>query len=174
MPYILAYPNDEVRSGFTKSLLVYYSGQGTSAYSTLISDIINGFKQHNIDFVMNSIRAYMSRVPYDAEKQNELHYKTIIYCVFSLALPYFVRCEEKSAAGKSDIVVETDDSVYVMEFKLNSNGSVDDALKQIDDKGYLIPYTVTCCPNGKLKSLYKIGIAFDSEKRTIGEWKVVG
>ena len=115
----------------------------------------------------------MSGVPYDSEPQGELHYKTIVYCVFSLATPYLTRCEEKSAAGRCDVVVETTDAVYVFEFKLDGNGTVDDALKQIDDWGYLIPYSARLAVNGSPKKLFKIGVTFDAEKRTLGEWKIV-
>ena len=79
--------------------------------------------------------------------------------------------EVRSAAGRADAVVETDDAVYVFEFKLD--GSADEALKQIDDKGYLIPYSATLTENGTPKKLVKIGANFDNEKRTLGEWKIV-
>ena len=70
-------------------------------------------------------------------------------------------------------MVETDDSVYMFEFKLDASATVDDALRQIDDKGYLIPYTAKVAKDGSPKKLYKIGVTFDAEKRTIGEWKIV-
>ena len=171
-PYVLAFPNHEVAEGFTKCLLAYYTGQST-AYSTVVSRVIQGMKDGDIDGVLQVIRAYMSGVPYDSEPQGELHYKTIVYCVFSLATPYLTRCEEKSAAGRCDVVVETTDAVYVFEFKLDGNGTVDDALKQIDDRGYLIPYSARLAANGSPKKLFKIGVTFDAEKRTLGEWKIV-
>ena len=71
-------------------------------------------------------------------------------------------------------MVETSDSVYVFEFKLDDKSTVEDALRQIDDKGYLIPYSVTMGKDGTPKKLYKIGVTFDLEKRTIGDWKIVG
>ena len=170
-PYILAFPNKEVSDGFSRSLLFYYGNQ-SDAYATTANEIIKGFQAGDIDSVLSITKAYLSKIPYDAEKPNELHYKTIIYCLFLIITPYLVRCEEKSAAGRADIVVETANSVYVFEFKLNGNGSAEDALKQIDDKGYLIPYTVTHAADGSPKKLFKIGVSFDAEKRTIGEWKI--
>ena len=172
-PYVLAFPNHEVSEGFTKCLLTYYTKQDAAAYSSVVSRVIQGMENGDVDSVLQVIRAYMSGVPYDAESQNELHYKTIVYCVFSLATPYLTRCEEKSAAGRCDVVVETADAVYVFEFKLDSSATADDALKQIDDKGYLIPYSATLAKDGSPKKLFKIGVAFDAVKRTIGEWKVV-
>ena len=72
--------------------------------------------------------------------------------------------EERSAKGRADAVVKTKDYVYVFEFKLD--GNVDEALKQIDEKGYLLPYCVD------ERKLMKIGVSFDSAERNIGEWKI--
>ena len=65
----------------------------------------------------------------------------------------------------ADAVVKTNDFVYVFEFKLD--GSVGDALEQIDKKGYLLPYTADS------RRLMKIGVSFDAAERNIGEWKIV-
>ena len=72
--------------------------------------------------------------------------------------------EERSAKGRADAVVKTKDYVYVFEFKLD--GNVDEALKQNDEKGYLLPYSVD------ERKLMKIGVSFDSAERNIGEWKI--
>ena len=93
--------------------------------------------------------------------------------IFRLLSQFNVKTEERSAAGRADAVVETKTSVFVFEFKLDKNGNADDALKQIDDKGYLIPYSVAQKVDGTAKKLFKIGVSFDTEKRTIGDWKVV-
>ena len=107
------------------------------------------------------------------ERKDENHYKTVLFLIFRLCTPYVVRTEECSAAGRTDAIVETADCVYVFEFKLDSSATVDDALQQIDSKGYLIPYTTTLTKDGLPKKLFKIGVTFDAEKRTIGEWKIV-
>ena len=57
-------------------------------------------------------------------------------------------------------------------FELKLDGSAEDALKQITEKGYLIQYTAKTMDDGSAKKLYKIGISFDTKTRTIGEWKV--
>lgn len=58
--------------------------------------------------------------------------------------------------------MKTQDSIYVFEFKLN--GSAEDALKQIDERGYLIPYKL----DGK--RLVKIGVNFSKETRNVDEY----
>ena len=61
--------------------------------------------------------------------------------------------------------MKTDTTIYVMELKLD--GTVEEALKQIDDKGYAIPYEA----DGR--RIVKVGIRFSSEERTITAWKIV-
>ena len=77
----------------------------------------------------------------------------------------------KTATGKADVIVETQTSVYAIEFKLD--GTIEDALNQIDEKGYLAPYKNHRTESGDFKKLYKIAVNIDSKKRTIGEWKMV-
>lgn len=71
---------------------------------------------------------------------------------------------EDSAIGRADAVLHMPDTIYVMELKFDK--TAEEALKQIDDKGYLIPYSA----DGK--RMVKVGINYDSQKRTIGEWKI--
>ena len=78
-------------------------------------------------------------------KSNTDHY------IFTL-IGQFVETEVRSSHGRADAVVKTQDAVYVFEFKLN--GTAEEALKQIDDKGYLIPYQLDN------KQLVKIGVNF--------------
>ena len=75
----------------------------------------------------------------------------------------YVWSQVRVARGRMDILVKTDGAVYVMELKLD--GSVEEALKQIDDKGYAIPWKA----DGR--KVVKVGINFSSEQRTISEWK---
>lgn len=62
------------------------------------------------------------------------------------------------------MVVKTDRYIYVFEFKLD--GRAEEALAQINDRGYPIPYTV----DGR--ELIKIGASFSKETRNIDNWKL--
>ncbi|MDR2027678.1 MAG: PD-(D/E)XK nuclease domain-containing protein, partial [Prevotellaceae bacterium] len=66
----------------------------------------------------------------------------------------------------ADAVVRTADTVYVFEFKMDENATAEQALAQIDEKGYLIPYTA------EGRKLVKIGVEFSAEERGIGRWIV--
>lgn len=62
-------------------------------------------------------------------------------------------------ADVPDAVVKTPKYVYVFEFKLN--GTAEEAMKQIDEKGYLIPY------QKDHREVVKIGVEFSAETRNI-------
>ena len=171
--FYLGFPNNEVRLGFCESLMPYYATQSVSQNDTFVMDFSDALEANDIEQALALMKAFMSSIPYDAERQDENHYKTVFFLIFKLCTPYVVRTEERSAAGRCDAVVETADAVYVFEFKLDGTATVEDALRQIDGKGYLIPYTVTFDKNGSPKRLVKIGATFDTERRTIGDWKTV-
>ena len=78
----------------------------------------------------------------------------------------FIEAEPRSAIGRADAVVITSDTVYAFEFKLTGNGTAEDALKQIDDKGYLIPFTAGD------KKLVKIGAEFSTTERGLNRWVI--
>ena len=169
--YTLGFPNNEVRFGFLRCLLPYYATEIVSKNDTFILQFTKSLRDGDLEKALTLTKAFISSVPYNAEKQDENHYKTLFYLIARLCTPYVVRTEEATAAGRSDLLVETSGAVYLFEFK--KDGSADEALAQIDEKGYLIPYTVVKASDGSPKKLFKIGVNFDSKTRTIGEWKWV-
>ena len=64
-----------------------------------------------------------------------------------------------------DCILETPQYIYIFEFKLD--GSADEALRQIEEKGYARPYLAD-----KRKTVCT-GVVFSSQTRTISEWKEV-
>ena len=83
--------------------------------------------------------------------------------VFTL-MGQFVETEVRSARSCADAVLKRKDTTYVFEFKLN--GSAEEALQQIDEKGYLITYTL----NGK--RLVKVEVNFSKETRNVERYLV--
>lgn len=134
--YTLGYPNREVREGFLKGLLNSYRGsEGMSA--SFVLQFNRALKNNDIDGALERMQSFLAGIPYDLENKSEKHFQTIIYLIFSL-LGYYTQAEVKSAIGRADAVCRTKDRIYVFEFKVD--GSAEEALKQIDEKGYLIPY----------------------------------
>ena len=193
--YTLGYPNKEVREGFLKGLLANYkSAEGMSASFVLQFNKV--LKNNDIDGALERMKSFLAGIPYDLENKSEKHFQTIIYLIFSL-LGYYTQAEVKSAVGRADAVCRTKDRVYVFEFKVD--GSAEEALRQIDEKGYLIPYrfegTERCeatsvaepveatrrdtsagsasgIGSASGKRLVKVGVNISTQTRTIESWKV--
>jgi hypothetical protein len=162
--YILGFPNGEVEYGFLNELFKVCSpwvGNGRSGLC--IGNFIEDLDAHDLESLTNRFRALFSGIPYPLTKQGEYHYQTLLCLVFSL-MGEFAQSEVASSAGRSDMVAARKDTVYVFEFKLSGNGTAEEALEQIDSKGYLLPYSA------EGKRLIKVGVEFDREKRTIGKW----
>ncbi|MDR2814295.1 MAG: PD-(D/E)XK nuclease domain-containing protein, partial [Prevotellaceae bacterium] len=97
--------------------------------------------------------------------KEEKHYQTIFFIFFRL-MGQFVEVEQHSAVGRADAVVATDDTVFAFEFKLADKSTAEEALSQIDEKGYLKPYAA--CG----KKLVKVGVEFSAEERGVSRWAV--
>lgn len=83
--------------------------------------------------------------------KTERHYQVVFYLVFKL-MGQFTGAEVRTARGRADAVVKTPDYIYVFEFKLD--GSAEQALRQIDEKGYLLPYTSDRAATGEGRCLF--------------------
>ncbi len=151
-PYTLGYPNKEVREGFLKGLLANYkSAEGMSA--SFVLQFNKALKNNNIDGALERMQSFLAGIPYDLENKSGKHFQTIIYLIFSL-LGYYTQAEVKSAIGRADAVCRTKDRIYVFEFKVD--GSADEALRQIDENGYLIPYRFEGAENHEAASITKL------------------
>ena len=91
----------------------------------------------DVDAFLTRLQAFFADFPYELNEKTERHYQVVVYLVFKL-MGQFTGAEVRSARGRADAVVKTPKYIYVFEFKLN--GTAEQALQQIDEKGYLIPY----------------------------------
>ena len=122
----------------------------------------------DLDGMLHIARSFFASIPYQEGtlkdmKTSEGHYTAMLYVMFSL-FSNFCYSQVCTAEGRMDILLKIASTIYVMELKMD--GSVDDALAQIDNQGYLIPFET----DGR--RLVKVGINFSSKERTIKEWKI--
>ena len=161
--YQLGYPNREVKIGMLKSLAPNYLSPVSIDNNGLVADFVEMLYDGDLEGAMVRLKAYLASISNRLSNKNERDFQTVFYLIFNL-MGAFILVEEDSAIGRADAVIHTPDAVYV--FELKYDGSAEEAIRQIDDKGYLIPYSA----DGK--RLYKIGVNYDSQQRTIGEWIV--
>ena len=159
--YLLKFPNDEVRYGFMDFLVPYYTSVVDDERGFYLGKFVRELESGDVDAFLTRLQAFFADFPYELNEKTERHYQVVFYLVFKL-MGQFTGAEVLSARGRADAVVKTPKYIYVFEFKLN--GTAEQALQQIDEKGYLIPYQV----DGR--ELVKVGVEFSAEKRNIDRW----
>lgn len=170
--YTLSIPNQEVRIGYTDGLLPAYTGlEGEDVQAGFALKFWRALKQGDVEKAMEEMKTYLAGVPYvDGFKQKladaaakKAFYEYTMYLIFSM-LNVYARTQVRCAGGRIDMVVWMPQTTYVFEFKVN--GTAQEALAQIDDCGYAIPYQT----DGR--SVVKIGVKFNPETRVPEEWVV--
>ena len=161
--YELGFPNREVEEGFMKFLLPYYSSVSKTSSPFEIKKFVQDVKRGDIDGFMERLQSFLADCPYELAKDIELHYQNVLFIVFRLA-GLHTKVEYHTSRGRIDLVLQTDSYVYVMEFKLD--GSAEQALQQIEDKQYALPFAKDS------RKIYSIGVNFSSETRNIERWIV--
>ena len=163
--YTLDIPNTEIRVGLMDSLLPNYVSMRKEAGNTTIAKMYLALYKDNLDEMFRLLQAYLLTVPYCDNANSEGHYQQLLYVIFSLFGRY-VEVEVHTPTGRVDIVMKTDKALYLFELKLNMSAQA--AMKQIDLKDYASKFAPSGLP------IVKVGINFDPERRTIGDWKVDG
>ncbi len=162
--YTLCFPNQEVRYGFLDSLLPAYVPKMSNLAGTDIFSLDEAAEQGDLEGMRDILAAIFAGISYTDERSPFEHYfQTVIYLVFTL-LGRFLQCELHTSRGRIDCVMETEKYIYLFEFKRDV--AAEAALRQIEEKGYAERFAAD------KRTLYKIGVAFDSEKRELSDWKV--
>lgn len=165
----LGIPNKEVRAGLMENLLPLYTSLSDGTSLGFAARFYQALVYGHIDKAMTLMKSYFASIPYpeggkdvlaDMQK-NEYYYETVFYIVLSM-MNVAVLTQVKSCRGRADAVMFSPDSIFIFEIKINK--SAKEALAQIDDKGYMVPFEA----DGR--RLVKIGISFSTETRTIEEW----
>ncbi|WP_455632602.1 AAA family ATPase [Parabacteroides sp.] len=160
--YTLDIPNKEVRIGLMRSLLPNYV-RHPAELNTLVVDMAEKIYNGDMEGGLCLLRTYLSTIPYCDNTRYEGHYQQLLYVIFTL-IGNYVDVEVRTPKGRVDMVLHTPGTLYVVELKIDS--SADAAMNQIDLKEYPERFALCALP------IVKVGINFDSEKRTIEGWRI--
>ena len=161
--YKLDIPNNEIKAGLMESLLPNYVHEYADEGSSMVGDMYEALYNEDLNEMFSLLQAYLLTVPYCDNANSEGHYQQLLYVIFSLFGRY-VDVEVHTPTGRVDIVMKTAKALYIFELKLNMSAQV--AIKQIDLKDYSSKFALSGLP------IVKVGINFDPERRTIGNWEV--
>ena len=167
--FLLDFPNNEVKNGFVSLVAADYLKPRTESVDSWVQDLLDALEDGDTDKLCKLFTSFLSDIPYamrrkENERERERYFHYTFYLIFRLVSVYTVYAEKQQSEGRVDCIVETPDYVYIFEFKLD--GTADDALAQIEEKGYARPYAADS------RKLYRIGAVFSSQTGTISEWKV--
>ena len=134
--FTLNYPNIEVKEGFLKKLIPLVMGERqTTAFD--ISAFVLAVEAGNTNAFFNHIDVLLARIPYEIKLNYEVHFQNFIYLLFTL-MGFYTHAEYHTATGRADVVIKTDQFIYIMELK--RDGSAEEAMKQIKAKEYSKPF----------------------------------
>ena len=166
--YWLDFPNKEVQNGFISVLASGYFKQ-TPYPGSWADGIADAFEAGDTESIEKHLTALLSETTYRMQQKGnpaecERYFQYTIYLVLRMISFYTVFIEKEQSQGRVDCIVEVPEYVYIFEFKLD--GSAQEALRQIEEKGYARPYATDP------RKLFRIGINFSSETGTISEFAV--
>jgi hypothetical protein len=159
--YTLDFPNYEVKKSFYDSVATRYShldkGEGRTYTNRLIQYLTTG----DLDDFFITLREFFANIPYNLNINREKYYQSLFYAIFTL-IGLNIEAEVTTNIGRIDCVLQTEQTIYIIEFKLNDTKEA--ALKQIQDKQYAQKY------QSSRKKIVLLGVEFDQNSRNIGEF----
>lgn len=164
--YKLAFPNEEVRKGFSNSLFRYYAPDGMGDRDAIYMAWAKNFilsAEDNMEAFLPHLQTFYKKFPYTLVNNNERHYQSVLYTIL-LILGCDVTPEVPTSDGRIDMVLKTKRSIYILELKYKKDAEA--AMEQIDSKDYLAAFA------DDSRKKYKVGINFSENRRSIDDWKV--
>ena len=161
--YTLDYPNDEVKEGFVNFLVPYYTYSKSVNHATIIGQFVKSLERGDAEHFMELLQSFMAGIPYELVRNLEVHFQNMIYIIIKL-MGLYVQAEYRTSCGRIDLLIATEKYIYVIELKLD--GSAEEALAQINEKDYALPFTA----DGR--KVIKIGANITSATRNIERWVV--
>ena len=164
--YLLDFPNREVQNGFISVLSGGYF-KTPNRTNSWVQDVTDALEDGDLAKLERLLTSLLSETTYRMQRKGEpaeceRYFQYTIYLVLRMISIYSVFIEKEQSQGRVDCIVETPDYVYIFEFKLD--GSAEQALQQIKEKGYAKPY------QNDSRTLYQVGVNLSSETGTIAEF----
>ena len=161
--FTLDLPNKEIKVGLFESLLPYYlEGMYAEEGDVAIAQMSVLIRQGDMDGGLRLLQEFLGTVPYCNNTNYEGHYQQVLFIIFTLLTHFVVDVEVHTPNGRVDVVMETEDTLYLIELKLNK--SAQSAMQQINLKQY--GQRFARCG----KPIVKVGVNFDAKKGNIEDW----
>ncbi len=161
--YRLGFPNCEVERAFTRFLIPYYTALKSSQGQLFVANFVKDVRAGRVEQFMQRLESLFASGDYQIASDAELFFQNVLYVIFTM-MGFYTEVERHTTDGRMDMVIQTSDYIYILEFKLDR--SADEALRQIEERQYAKPF------EHDSRRLYKIGINFSTTTRRMEGWKI--
>ncbi len=158
--FALDFPNHEVKHAFNRIIIEQFAHTKAGINTQYIRQLASALAQKDVSGFFDTMRIFFANIPFDITLKHEKYYQSLFYAIITL-LGYQLEAEVSTNIGRIDCVLQTQNTIYIIEFKLND--SCEAALKQIQDKQYAQKYQHSG------KEIVLLGVEFDQDSRNIGE-----
>ena len=159
--YTLGFPNYEVKYAFYRSIVEQFGHTEAGVNTKHINNLNRALSNGDIAAFMNTLQIFFANIPNNITLKDEKYYQSLFYAILTL-LGYKIEAEVNTNIGRIDCVLQTNKTIYIIEFKLND--TCDAAMQQIHDNKY--PQKYQNCG----KKIVLLGVQFDQKTRNIGEY----
>ncbi|MCD8202665.1 MAG: ATP-binding protein, partial [Prevotella sp.] len=161
--YRLGFPNKEVENGFFDFLRPYYLTSQIRDKQFSARNFLSDLRSGNPDEFMMRLKAMLDDNSYEIAGKMEIYFQNSMNLFFRL-IGTNTEVERTTSRGRADIVVYTGSYIYILELKVD--GNAEEALQQINDKGYAERFAMDS------RKVFKIGVNFSSATRSIDKWLI--
>ena len=159
--YYLDFPNREVTTAFSAYILNSYAGKTQTAGVRFVAEFATSLLNNDLKKLRKTLEVFFAGIPYDVHKKQEATFQGIFFSIFRL-LGVYVEAESATNDGRIDAVIQTPETVYIFEFKLDNDPT---ALEQIKEKEYFKKYLLD------KRKIHIVGVNFDSVKGNLIGWE---
>lgn len=160
--YFLKFPNEEVRRSFLEHLLHAFSEHKPSEVHSILYKLSGYLKEGNLQSFFDVFNVFLASIPHQIHKELEAYYHSLLY-LFLKAIGFRVDAEVSTSQGRIDIVLKTQTTIFIFEFKINKTAQ--EALDQILTKNYQKQFSLDNT------QIILVGVNFDTKLRILNEWK---
>ena len=161
--YRLGFPNREVENSFIDSLVPYFTHRNDADATSFIETSTRALRRGDPEEFLRQMQVFLAGVPYELVRDDENYYQTVVYLLCRL-IGFYTQAEYHTSHGRIDMVLQTNDNVYLFEFKINLPAKV--GVKQIEERDYALPFAADP------RKLFKVAVSFNTTKRNIDEWTI--
>jgi len=157
--FVLGIPNNEVRRALYDIVLPNITKKDSEDVDEAIEGMKCALADGNIAGMMENLKLVAAQTPYPTRKGEHVYEERFQFIVKGALILCGCRVQDEPhiATGRPDIVAQKDNTTMVFELKLDNNGGLEAAKRQLADRNYTAAYLHKGC------DVYAIAVSFSTD-----------